>query len=136
MDYKTLTVEKLIVKAPDGKGYIELRGQGPTIKLCDGDNWARAELGMDSYGAMCLTLFDAHHQERVKLSVLGGGGASLDISDANGRARVSLGLDPGEDTSFCLNDANGQTRLSFEIDEDDNDPSISLMDRNGKARQG
>ncbi len=138
MDYKTLTVEKLIVKDPSGKGHIELcghgLGDGPTIRLCDRDNRASAELGIDSYGAMCLTLLDAHHQERIKLSVLGGGGACLGIFDANGTERVSLGFEPGNNTFLCLSDPNGATRISLDIDEDDNDPSLSLMDRNGTSR--
>lgn len=138
MNYKELTVEKLIIKDPNSKGHIELCGRGfgdgPTIRLCDDDNWARADLGMDSHGAMRLTLLDAHHQERIKLSVLGGGGAALSLSDANGRERVSLITEPGSGTFLCLSDANGATRISLEVDGDDNDPSLEVVDRNGKAR--
>ncbi|MGH7966727.1 MAG: hypothetical protein ACRERD_33690 [Candidatus Binatia bacterium] len=131
MNCKELTVERLVVKDPRGKGQVEISGR--EIVLRDDRGVTRIELQLDYRdGCPSIALSDAIRQERIKLNVNSSGGANISLLNEHDRAAVWLTTECG--TRICLYDQRDNARLDCSIDEDDGDPIIELGDRHGHTR--
>ena len=133
MDYKELTVEKLIIKNKWGKGSIEIDGRH--ILFLDNRGIWRAVLGLDSNGSPCLKLNDALGHERVELNVNAAGGANLSFFDGINRAIIWLTTECGR--SITLYDDEDKARLKLSVDDGEYaDPAIEFSDKEGNTRLG
>src|SRR5713101_7141689 len=124
MNCKELTVEKLIVKNPSGKGEIEISGHG--IVFRDDRAVARLELSLDyKDGCPEVSLSDANLQERIRLVLNGRGEPTIELLNGNGESAIWLTTEC--ETRLCLYDRRGNARLDSWVDEDGH-PIIELKD--------
>jgi hypothetical protein len=130
MNVKELTVEKLIVKDPAGKGTVEITGT--EINMFDDRRVLRLAIRLEGDG-YCpdVSLRDANWTERLHLNVNPHGGANISLKRENDRSAVWITTECG--TCINLLDDGGKSRLDCYLDED-GDSIIALEDDCGKTR--
>lgn len=130
MDFKELTVEKLVIRTPRTREHIEIIGD--SITFYDVRNLRRAALELNSDGAPSLEFMDAHGEGRIKMGVSIWGHSTLEIGDAKSRSCISLTTE-GQ-TRIALCDDKDKFRITILVDQDDGAPAIELADENEKLR--